>query len=106
MPGPAFTESDIEEKGRFDKIMFQKKPRHYSESDAKQHQADYWAQIDLIDENVGRLLSTLEEIGQDKNTVIIFTSDGGEMCTARYVSIYSKNVLTLQSLPSTRVLSE
>jgi len=60
--------------------MTQKKPTYYSESDAKQHQADYWAQIDLIDENVGRLLSTLEETGQDKNTVIIFTSDHGDMC--------------------------
>jgi arylsulfatase A-like enzyme len=80
LPGPALTESDIEEKSRLNGIMTQKKPSHYSESDAKQHQADYWAQIDLIDENVGRLLSTLEETGQDKNTVIIFTSDHGDMC--------------------------
>jgi len=78
--GPAFTDSDIEKKGRFNGIMFQKKPRHYSESDAKQHQANYWAQIDLIDENMGRLLSTLEETGQDKSTVFIFTSDHGDMC--------------------------
>jgi hypothetical protein len=60
--------------------MTQKKPTYYSESDAKQHQADYWAQIDLIDENVGRLLSTLEETEQDKSTVVIFTSDHGDMC--------------------------
>jgi arylsulfatase A-like enzyme len=80
VPGPALMESDIEEKGRFNGIMSQKKPRHYSGSDAKQHQADYWAQIELIDENVGRLLSTLEETGQDKHTVVIFTSDHGDMC--------------------------
>jgi hypothetical protein len=80
LPGPALTESDIAEKSRLNGIMTQKKPGHYTESDAKQHQADYWAQIDLIDENVGRLISTLEETGQDKNTVIIFTSDHGDMC--------------------------
>ncbi len=80
LPGPAFKESDIEEKGLFNGIMFQKKPRHYSYSDAKQHQADYWAQIDLIDENVGRLFSELKQTGQDKHTVIIFTSDHGDMC--------------------------
>lgn len=80
LPGPALSESDIEQKSRLNEIMCQKKPRHYSESDAKQHQADYWAQIDLIDENVGRLLSTLEETGQGKSTVIIFTSDHGDMC--------------------------
>ena len=80
LPGPALTESDIEEKSRLNGIMTQKKPAYYSESDAKQHLADYWAQIDLIDENLGRLLSTLEETGQDKNTVIIFISDHGDMC--------------------------
>ncbi|MHC4556841.1 MAG: sulfatase family protein [Planctomycetota bacterium] len=80
LPGPALTESDIVEKSRLNGIVTQKKPSHYSESDAKQHQTDYWAQIDLIDENVGRLLSTLEETGQDKSTVIIFTSDHGDMC--------------------------
>ncbi len=80
LPGPTFRDSDIEEKGRFNAIMCQQRPRHYSEADAKQHQADYWAQIDLIDENVGRLLSALEETGQDENTVIIFTSDHGDMC--------------------------
>jgi arylsulfatase A-like enzyme len=80
LPGPALTESDIEEKSRLNGIVTQKKPSNYRESDAKQHQADYWAQIDLIDENVGRLISTLEEIGQDKSTVIIFTSDHGDMC--------------------------
>ena len=80
LPGPAFKNSDIEEKGRLNEIMFQKKPALYSQSEAKQHQADYWAQIDLIDENVGRLLSALEDTGQDKNTVVIFTSDHGDMC--------------------------
>jgi len=80
LPGPAFRDSDIEEKGRLNTIMFQKKPALYTQSEAKQHQADYWAQIDLIDENVGRLLSVLEETGQDKNTLIIFTSDHGDMC--------------------------
>jgi len=80
LPGPALTESDIEEKSRLNGIMTQKKPSHYTESDVKQHQANYWAQIDLIDENVGRLISTLEETGQAKNTVIIFTSDHGDMC--------------------------
>jgi len=80
LPGPAFRNSDIEEKGRLNEIMFQKKPVLYSQSEAKQHQADYWAQIDLIDQNVGRLLSALEETGQDRNTVVIFTSDHGDMC--------------------------
>ncbi len=38
----------------------------------------YLASISLIDDNVGRLLSTLEKSGQMDNTIIIFTSDHGE----------------------------
>ena len=41
--------------------------------------AAYYAMIELIDENIGRLLDTLEETGQRKNTVIVFSSDHGEM---------------------------
>ena len=41
--------------------------------------AAYYAMIELIDDNIGRLLDALEETGQRENTVIIFTSDHGEM---------------------------
>lgn len=42
--------------------------------------AVYAAQIDCIDQNVGRLVSTLKELGQFDNTVFIFLSDNG--CSA------------------------
>ncbi|MDE0088824.1 MAG: sulfatase-like hydrolase/transferase, partial [Candidatus Poribacteria bacterium] len=38
----------------------------------------YYAMIQLIDEQFGRILETLDETGQRENTVIIFTSDHGE----------------------------
>lgn len=41
--------------------------------------AAYWAMIDVIDTQVGRLLDFLEETGQRENTIVIFTSDHGEM---------------------------
>ena len=41
--------------------------------------AAYWAMIDLIDEQVGRLLKTLDDTGQRDNTLVIFMSDHGEM---------------------------
>jgi arylsulfatase A-like enzyme len=47
--------------------------------DAKLNLAKYWAQIELIDKNVGRMLEALERTGQRDNTVVIFTSDHGEM---------------------------
>ncbi|MBT3272590.1 MAG: sulfatase-like hydrolase/transferase, partial [Spirochaetales bacterium] len=35
--------------------------------------------IELIDENVGRMMAALENSGQRENIVVIFTSDHGEM---------------------------
>jgi choline-sulfatase len=49
--------------------------------DLRLHQlikAYYWASISFIDQQVGRILKTLEEAGQLDNTLIIFTSDHGE----------------------------
>ena len=41
--------------------------------------AAYYAMIELIDDQVGRVLDALEETGQRQNTIVIFTSDHGEM---------------------------
>lgn len=39
----------------------------------------YYAAITHVDENIGRILDKLEEIGELDNTLIIFTSDHGEI---------------------------
>jgi arylsulfatase len=59
--------------------MFQSVPKKYTDKENKTRLAKYWAQIDLIDENIGRILKTLEETGQLDNTLIIFSSDHGDM---------------------------
>lgn len=59
--------------------MFQSKPKQYPDHENKMRLAQYWAQIDLIDENIGRILKVLEETGQLENTLIVFTSDHGDM---------------------------
>jgi arylsulfatase A-like enzyme len=41
--------------------------------------AAYYAQIELIDNQVGRILDALEASGQRDDTIVIFTSDHGEM---------------------------
>ena len=46
---------------------------------AKEVLAAYYAMIELIDDNVGRMLQTLEESGQREDTLVIFTSDHGEL---------------------------
>lgn len=41
--------------------------------------ARYYGNVTLIDRSVGKILAALEESGQADNTIIIFTSDHGEM---------------------------
>ena len=41
--------------------------------------SQYFANVTLVDRNVGRILSALEESGQADNTIIVFTSEHGEM---------------------------
>ncbi|NOR66079.1 MAG: sulfatase-like hydrolase/transferase, partial [Woeseiaceae bacterium] len=79
LPEPLFRESDLAAQQRLAGIMFQGKVKRPAYPDAKLTLAKYWAQIELIDENVGRMLEALEETGQRENTVVIFTSDHGEM---------------------------
>jgi len=51
----------------------------YSGDEIKEIRAQYWAMIALIDHQVGRILQALEDAGQRDNTLVVFTSDHGEM---------------------------
>jgi arylsulfatase A-like enzyme len=78
LPGPYFRESDLAAQGLLHGVDFQNPARHPNEFDAKEIQAAYYAMIELIDENVGRMLAALEASGQRENTLVIFMSDHGE----------------------------
>ncbi len=47
-----------------------------------QDQPVYAAMVQSLDESVGRVLQKLAELGLEKNTVIVFTSDNGGLSTA------------------------
>lgn len=42
----------------------------------------YAAMMENMDQNIGKILAKLEQLGLDKNTLIIFTSDNGGLSTA------------------------
>lgn len=50
-----------------------------TEYEKREHFRDYYAEIELIDDQFGRLLNYLDESGQRENTIVIFMSDHGEM---------------------------
>ncbi|MBC8351093.1 MAG: sulfatase-like hydrolase/transferase [Planctomycetes bacterium] len=50
-----------------------------TDNDRQQVTAAYYAMCELIDDQVGRIVRTLDETGQRDNTIVIFMSDHGEM---------------------------
>lgn len=50
-----------------------------SDDDMKKAIATYMGQIRYVDDMVGQLRKTLEKTGKDKNTIILFFSDHGEL---------------------------
>lgn len=78
MPGPHFRTSDLEQQAKLGELDFQDEIRTPQEHDAHRVQALYYAMIAQIDDQLARILQTLDATGQRENTVILFTSDHGE----------------------------
>lgn len=53
---------------------------HTGEDRLRQAIASYYSLISMIDEQVGRIVNKLEEIGELDNTIIVFTADHGDFC--------------------------
>ncbi len=53
--------------------------RPYVPVGGKEEVGAYYAAITALDDQVGRLLATLKETGADENTIILFTSDHGDL---------------------------
>lgn len=79
LPGPHFRPSDLAQQARLAGVDFQTAAEPPTAFDGKTVQALYYAMVEQIDEQLGRLLAALERTGQRENTVIIFMSDHGEM---------------------------
>ena len=79
LPEPPFAPSDMDEQERLKDVFFQSECKRYKGREGKMLLAKYWAMIELIDENIGRLVESLERTGQRQNTLIILTSDHGNM---------------------------
>jgi arylsulfatase A-like enzyme len=52
-------------------------PRPRTPAIVRRHLADYYASIEFLDEQVGRILAALRASGQYERTLIVFTSDHG-----------------------------
>ena len=79
MPGPHYRDSDLAQQRRLREVAFQTLAEPPEAFDGRRLQALYYAMIAQIDEQFARLLDGLEASGQRDDTVIVFTSDHGEM---------------------------
>jgi len=66
----------------------------------------YFAMLSNVDENFGRLLKYLDETGQADNTIVVFTSDHGEMMASH--GRYNKMVPYAEAVryPADRAVAE
>jgi len=53
--------------------------RTVTETDARLGRAYYYTMVKLIDQQMGRILATLDQLGLRDNTLVIFTTDHGEL---------------------------
>jgi len=51
----------------------------YTEAEIREIRAQYWAMIALIDDQIGCILAALETAGLSDDTLVVFSSDHGEM---------------------------
>lgn len=70
---------DGEEFGDEEQVWPTDKPRKVRQL---QKHATYAAMVETLDDSVGRILQTLEDLGLDENTVVCFTSDNGGLSTS------------------------
>jgi arylsulfatase A-like enzyme len=55
---------------------------HNAKTKFWQDRVDYATMVQAMDDNIGRLMDTLEQMEIDDNTVVIFTSDNGGLATS------------------------
>ena len=82
IPAPNYHEGELENKPVYQQrdhkghgVSFTRT----SDLDHRKMKAAYYAMIEQVDTEVGRMLQVLEETGQADNTIVIFMSDHGEM---------------------------
>ncbi|MFO7899395.1 MAG: sulfatase-like hydrolase/transferase [Planctomycetota bacterium] len=51
----------------------------YTDDDARRCMAAYFANVSYLDDNVGRVLAALDRLDLRRNTIVIYTSDHGEL---------------------------
>ncbi len=91
IPLPNFVKGELDNKPEYQMLQHKKSTStnlknikelpadRMTETDHRYVKSAYFAMVDLIDAQVGRLVDYLKEIGEYENTIIVYMSDHGEM---------------------------
>lgn len=86
MPSPKYQDGELDSKPVFQRIdhmgAYGGTAISFAKTDDLTHRkvtAAYYAMIEQVDTEVGRMLKALEDTGQADNTIVIYMSDHGEM---------------------------
>ncbi|MEO1236367.1 MAG: sulfatase-like hydrolase/transferase [Planctomycetota bacterium] len=94
MPGPAPRPPG--DPARLDAQYFGTGLDRASHDDVRHVQATYLGMIELVDEQLGRVMQSLERAGQRDNTLVVFCSDHGDFWGAR--GLIGKSTVLYESL--------
>lgn len=67
-------------------------PHPRTTKEMRQHLADYYACVSDLDDQVGRIMKALRELGYSENTVVIFSSDQGLAVGGRHGLMGKQNL--------------
>ncbi len=79
-PWPSFGESFHNKPYIQKQQLYSWNIENYTWEDWREGVARYYATISEIDHAIGKVLQRLEELGQAKDTLVIYTTDHGDMC--------------------------
>ncbi len=79
IPDPTFSPEDVERFERLRDVLHQSRELHPPCDDVREKRASYYGMCGIVDTHFGRIVDALDELGLRENTVIIYTSDHGEM---------------------------
>ncbi len=78
-PHPVFEDAPDEQQKRYDPGALKFRPNVKESKNLRRQCRGYYGHISAVDLEFGRLLSKLENTGQAENTIVIYTSDHGDM---------------------------
>ncbi|MBV8472768.1 MAG: choline-sulfatase, partial [Hyphomicrobiales bacterium] len=83
MPGPAIAREELDPHSLRLRHVCAMDADIVTEANVRDARHAYYGAIGYVDENLGRLMAALRDTGLDRDTVVIFTGDHGEMLGER-----------------------